>query len=289
MSSQNSSTLRLVLPQWQGGDDPAYQTGAQILSALLPEAVGPVARIDVPRDGDRRPQVGIKSRETLLQLHDAARTAIDAAAPRSIVTVGGDCLADLAPVAYLNEIYGDGLAVLWIDTHPDILTAAEFSHAHAHVLAMLMGEGDPDFVARVPKPLDPSQVLYVGLHDLMPQEADYITKKGMSVLSPADLAASPQPVADWLAARGATHVAVHFDIDVLDPARHGYTLFNKPVPAGTFDGIAQGQMDLAQVAAILEAAGAQAEMVGLAITEFLPWPMIELAQTFARLPLISRS
>jgi len=41
--------------------------------------------------------------------------AIDRHAPEAIVTLGGDCHVDLAPIAYLSERSGDDLAVLWID------------------------------------------------------------------------------------------------------------------------------------------------------------------------------
>ena len=74
--------------------------------------------------------------------------------PEAIVTLGGDCLVDLAPIAYLTERYGDDLAVLWADAHPDVMGPAQFQNAHAHVLAILMGEGDSDFASAVVRPLD---------------------------------------------------------------------------------------------------------------------------------------
>ena len=62
-----------------------------------------------------------------------------------------------------RERYGDDLAVLWVDAHPDVMGPAQFQNAHAHVLAMLMGEGDSDFVAAVSRPLNPRRILYLGL------------------------------------------------------------------------------------------------------------------------------
>ena len=284
------STLRLVMPQWQGGDDPAYRAGAPVLAALLPPAEGPVETISVApaRDGERAPEHGIVSRGALLAQLEQARAAIARHHPDAIVTVGGDCLVDLAPIAYLSERYGDALAVLWVDAHPDVMSAAEFSHAHAHVLAMLMGDGDPDFVAAVPRPIRPSQVLYVGVNDLLPHETTYLGDRGMTCLSPEAVADSTAPVIDWLRASGASKVAVHFDLDVLSPAETDYLLFNRPgLPANAFDGVAKGRMHLAQVAAILRDVAQQAEVVGLAITEFLPWSMIDLGRGLATLPLLS--
>jgi Arginase family len=137
-----------------------------------------------------------------------ARSAIDRHAPEAIVTLGGDCHVDLAPIAYLSERYGDDLAVLWVDTHPDIVGPERDRYAHTHVLATLMGEGDPEFVAAVRRPVDPKRILYVGLTETSPFEADFIRKHGIARLSPEDLAGSPQRVLEWLRASGERKVAV---------------------------------------------------------------------------------
>ncbi|GBG32320.1 Protein polyglycylase TTLL10 [Hondaea fermentalgiana] len=248
------STLRLVMPQWQGGDLPTYALGARVLAALLPEAQGPVETVKVAaatgekEDGDRPVQEGIKSRAALLSQLEAAKEAIARHEPEAIVTVGGDCLVDLAPIAYLHEKYGQDLAVLWVDAHPDIMSPQEFENAHAHVLAMLMGKGDEGFTRHVKMPLDPSQVLYVGVNNPSDFEKGFLTDKDLSVLSPSDLETSNQPVLDWLKARNAKHVAVHFDLDVLDPSTTSFLYFNRPeVPSSHFDGIARGQMKLPKV------------------------------------------
>lgn len=295
MTSTTNKTLRLVMPQWQGGDLPAYRLGAELLDRMLPTATGPVATIPVPSPpsatgtGAEAPvEDGIKWRSALLAQLEAARTAIASHNPARILTVGGDCLVDLAPIAWLNEQYGDDMAVLWVDAHPDIMRKEQFSHAHAHVLAMLMGDGDADFVKAVPRPVDPSRVLYVGVNDLMPAEQDYLAARKMTVISPETVTESLQPVLDWIRASGASKIAVHFDLDVLDPAGRSYLLFNRPdIPADAFDGIAKGKLALDRIVTLLQAVAGAADIVGLAITEFLPWEMITLANTLARLPLIA--
>lgn len=291
MSVDPKSTLRLIMPQWQGGNDPAYRVGAGVLAAILPPPEGPVETIAVAEAAqDARPEErGIVMRSALLDLLDQARAAIARHTPEAIVTVGGDCLVDLAPIAYLGERYGDDLAVIWVDAHPDVMSAREFPHAHAHVLAMLMGDGDPDFVAAVPRPIEPARVLHVGLTETLPHEESYLRDRGMARLSPEDLGGSAEPVLDWLRGSGATKVAVHFDLDVLSPAGHDYLLFNKPgLPEGAFDGVAKGRMGFAEVASILEAVARESDVVGLAITEFLPWSMIDLGRNLATLPLLSK-
>ncbi len=288
MTAKPANTLRLVMPQWQGGDEPAYRIGAKLLDALLPDAAGPVETVAVPQagEGPRAEEDGIKSRTALLAQLACADAAIRKHAPEAIFTVGGDCLVDLAPIAYLNERHGDDLAVIWIDAHPDIMNKRQFSHAHAHVLAMLMGDGDDGFTAHVPRPVDPSRVLYVGVNGMMEAETAYLAARGMAVIGPEEVRESSAPVLDWLKASGATKVAVHFDLDVLSPEGRGYLLFNKPDTAeGAFDGIATGKLELGEIVTLLQELAQAAEMVGLAVTEFLPWEMIALSKALEALPL----
>ncbi|MFC3216124.1 arginase family protein [Novosphingobium panipatense] len=132
------------MPQWQGGDEPAYSFGSELLRWLAPPHDGPEETVAVPEPDGSSPPVsrGIKWCAALLSQARAAREAIERHAPDRIVTLGGDCLVDLAPMAYLSRRYGEKLGVLWLDAHPDVMSAAEFSHAHAHVLALLLGRGD---------------------------------------------------------------------------------------------------------------------------------------------------
>jgi arginase len=82
-------------------------------------------------------------------------------------------------------------------------------------------------------------------------------------------------------------VAVHFDVDVLDSAHYDFLLFRNP-SAGpdAFEGVARGRMRFAQISGILNAVTAEADIVGLAITEYLPWSVIEFAKALNTLPLL---
>lgn len=45
----NNKTIRLVIPDWQGGDNPVYALGAKILKAIAPANDNqPTVTIDVP-------------------------------------------------------------------------------------------------------------------------------------------------------------------------------------------------------------------------------------------------
>jgi arginase len=48
MTKQSGQTLRLNLPQWQGGNQPEYRFGAQLLAWLAPKSAGPVETVTVP-------------------------------------------------------------------------------------------------------------------------------------------------------------------------------------------------------------------------------------------------
>jgi arginase len=91
----------------------------------------------------------------------------------------------------------------------------------------------------------------------------------------------------WLRRSGARKVAVHFDLDVLDPSLHRYLLFHDPsAPPGAWDAVPKGRMRFEEVAALLQAVAAEADLVGLAISEFMPWEMIGLSGALATLPLL---
>lgn len=283
------TTLRLNMPQWQGGDEPAYHFGAELLRWLAPSHDGPEESVVVAGSDGDAPAMdhGIKSRAALLSQARAARAAIEKHHPDRIVTLGGDCLVDLAPIAYLNRKYRGTLGVLWIDAHPDVMSAAEFSHAHAHVLAMLLGRGDAAFTAEVPEKLAAARVMIAGMSAWTDAEGEILKQLGVRHTPAAEIADNSQPILDWIETEGITHLAIHFDLDVLDPAHFSSLLFNKPgVPEDTFDGIVRGTMKLEQVVRLLKDAAAAAEMVGLAITEHLPWDVLRLKSALAELPIM---
>ena len=95
------------------------------------------------------------------------------------------------------------------------------------VLGNLLGEGDPDFVATVARPIHP-KVMYAGLEDMMPVERQFIDRHGIRMAAPTELASSSQPVIDWLKSTGVRHVAIHLDLDVLDPSQFRSLLFANP-------------------------------------------------------------
>jgi arginase len=291
MSTKKETTLRLNMPQWQGGNAHEYYFGSELLACLAPVANGPVETVPVPepKPGETlEVENGILGRAALLQQARAARQAIEQHRPDRIVTLGGDCLVDLAPMAYLNTRYGGNLGVLWVDAHPDVLTPKDFAHGHAQVLGALLGRGDPDLVGEVDTPVKPSRVMYAGLDAWMPVEGEVINELGLRRAGSDALAASSAPVLDWIASEGITHLAVHFDVDVLDPKQFGPVLFNNPdAPADFLADVPRGRMAPDQVVRLLQDVAAACDIVGLAIAEYMPWEAIATRNLLRKLPLLA--
>ncbi|RMV71897.1 Arginase/agmatinase/formiminoglutamase [Pseudomonas caricapapayae] len=289
MNAHSDKTLRLIFPQWQGGNNAPYHFGAQLLAWLAPDATGPVEQVDVtePDDQPLELQNNIIARHALLAQLDLARRLIDRHQPDRLVVLGGDCLVDLAPFAYLNERYDGDLAVLWVDAHPDVLTPKDFPHAHAMVMGNLLGEGDEDFVNAVKRPIKPANVMYAGLQDTLEAETAFIKRLGLRSAGAQALAHTSAPVLQWLKETGARHLAIHLDLDVLDPALFRSLLFAQPgVPAAHFEGVAQGKMTIEQVVRLLADVASVVDVVGLGIAEHLPWDALALKNMLTKLPLL---
>jgi arginase len=291
MSAKKETTLRLNMPQWQGGNRHDYYFGSELLAWLAPPANGPVETVPVPepKQGETLElENGILGRKALLRQARTAREAIEKHRPDRIVTLGGDCLIDLAPMAYLNTRYGGNLGVLWVDAHPDVLTPKETPHAHAQVLGALLGRGDPDLVGEVDTPVKPSRVMYAGLDAWMPVEGEVINRLGLRRAGAASLADTSSSVLDWIASEGIAHLAIHFDVDVLDPTKFGPVLFNEPdATADALAGVPRGRMAPDQVVRLLQDTAGACDVVGLAIAEYMPWEAITTRTMLRKLPLLA--
>jgi arginase len=291
MPTTPQTTLRLNLPQWQGGNRHDYYVGSQLLAWLAPPANGPVETVPVPEPTPGETlavENGMLARAALLQQARAARQAIEKHRPDRIVTLGGDCLIDLAPMAYLNTRYEGRLGVLWVDAHPDVLTPKDSAHGHTHVLAALLGRGDPELVGEVAAPLHPSRVMYAGLDSWTAIEDEVISGLGLRRAGSDVLVISSAPVLEWIASEEIRQLAVHFDVDVLDPKGFGPVLFNDPgAPANAWANVPRGQLTPDHVVRLLHDVAAACDIVGLAIAEYIPWEVIATRNLLRRLPLLS--
>jgi arginase len=254
-----------------------YAVGSAVLEAVLPKHAGPTAEVPVEL-GDRGLEKvdGIEAKRVVVEQLGAALEIIRRHSPARIVTLGGECSVSVAPFSELAARYGEDLAVLWVDSHPDIGTpASAYPGYHAMAVAALTGHGDPDVLALLSATVAPERVALVGLHSLDEDDYPNIAEWGIHSFSPDDLRHSSQPVLDWLAATGCTRVAIHFDVDTIDSNEIVLGLGAEP------DGL-RG----AEVRRIVADAAAATDVVGFTVAEFFPRQVMHLQSILQGLPLI---
>lgn len=279
-------TLRLLMPQWQGGNNPAYALGAKLLAMIAPGSEKALlAKVPVePFEGNPLPvEDGVVARSILRRQLASATRIIEQHQPDRIIVFGGDCLVAQAPFMYLNQKYEGGLGVLWLDAHPDISVPGMHGHEHAMVLGNLMGYGDPVFAAEVKAPVRPERVMYGGLREMTPREAEIVRKLGLRWAGPEALAQDSAPVLAWIEEMRIRHLAVHFDLDVLDPKGFRSLLFAEP--GGPVIHASSGTMTLAQIARVIRDVSQKTDVVGLSVAEYLPWDEINLRNAFDAMPI----
>lgn len=283
------TTLRLSFPQWQGGNNPPYHLGSLLLSFLAPEAKGPVEEVPVAAPGSHSlTEVdGITGKPQIIgQLKDAA-ALIEKHDPDALVVLGGDCLVSLAPFAHLLNKYGDKLGVLWVDSHPDVQTAEQYSNAHAHVLGALIGTGDKDLVNHVTHRLSPSKIMIAGIHNPLAYESDYLSSHHVPTSGPEQVKAGAREVLEWIAREKIEYLAIHLDLDVLDPSLFRSVLFARPGRGEhDFGDVAEGKLTIEEVLQLINQATLAAEPVGLTLAEHMPWDMVNLKNMLSELPLL---
>jgi arginase len=193
------------------------------------------------------------------------------------VTLGGECSVSVAPFAALAARYGDDLAIIWVDSHPDISTGeSEYPGYHSMAVSALVGQGDADVQAQLPAIVTPGRVALVGLHAWFDDDYTNVAKWGLRTFPPPDaLRNSSTGLLDWLADTGCSKVAIHFDVDTIDSDEIVLGLGAEP-----------HGLTSAQVRRIVADIDQAADIVGLTIAEFIPRQVMHLQQILRGVPLI---
>lgn len=269
-------TIRLKIPQWQGGNNPTYSLGSDLLSFLVPKNLEQ-KEITVPIPEYEEPLVkenGVTAQSIVAENVSETMAIIQEEAPDKIITLGGDCLVSQAPFDYLHGKYGEELGIIWIDAHPDISTPDIFFNEHAMVLGNLLNDGDPVLAEKVQHPFAAKDVLYVGLQKPTADEEVILERLGLDYQVQDQERITPAEIKEWLKEQQFTKVVVHFDLDVLDPKEFRMLYFAEP---GVTDYSAEaGKMSLLEVKETMEAIAEQSEIVGLTVAELLPWDVRNL-------------
>lgn len=285
--------LRLVWPQWQGAGSSSiatfqedlpfdvlrrgYATGTAVLEAVLPPNDGPTAFVPIDSNQESLAERdGVEAKDAVIEGLQAALALIAEHDPYRITTLGGDCSVSVAPFAALAEKYGDDLAVIWIDSHPDTDTGeTTYNGYHAMAVSALTGHGDQDVVDLLPATIPASRVALVGVHSWEDDAHQNVGEWGIAEFSPRSLRENSNALLDWLASTGASKVAIHFDVDTVDAAENRFGL-------GTdFGGLTSDEVK--RIITDLEDAS---EVVGFTIAEYIPRQVLSLLQVLKGMPLL---
>ncbi len=285
-----TSVLRLIYPQWQGGivdhwmpdivpEDASkgYFLGAQLLKMLAPESTAMTAEVPVSLDiRDRAVEEGISARRVIVKQTGAALDIVRENAPEKIVTLGGECSVSVVPFTYLAAKYPDDVAIVWLDAHPDVnLPDDEYKGYHAMALTACLGMGDEGIMRMLPGKVAAQNALIVGLRSWDAGMKQRQKELGIKGLSPADVAEDSKAILDWLKSTGVSKVLVHFDLDVLDPAE---------IIAGV--GVEPNGMKMAEAIRVINDIAAHYDLVGLTVAEFMPRIAIRMKRMLDGLPLL---
>lgn len=282
-NAQTMKTVRMIYPQWQGAsisewitevknpDDASrgYYLGSQLLDFLAPKNPSQKTfTVPVSQEiGDRTPVDGVIDRDVIAQQTKTAVSMLDVEQPDRIITLGGECSVSCVPFTWLAKKLDGDVAVLWIDAHPDITLPGDVYPAyHAMAVTAMMGRGDRKILSELPAQIPANRILFVGLRDWERQQIiDRQQEFGMKHLTVGDVQQSSEKILSWINATGASHVLIHFDMDVLDPA--------EIIPAV---GVVNDGLKMAEVVRIINDVAQAHRVDALTIAEPMPRTAINI-------------
>jgi arginase len=236
--------LCLSFPQWQGSGRSANLRRGAIAAARTCESFAP--RFDVPTVGASEPRHGINNWDSIFTQMRAAQRILQENRPRRVLTAGGDCSVDVVVIDYLHGLHPD-LTVVWIDAHLDANTpdTSPSGNLHGMPVAAILGDVPTPMKDVLQHPLDTARFAYFGTRVGDEGEWSFKASRGLKTLD--------------LAALGTGPIHIHFDLDVLDPAEFPHLAYAEP-----------GGPGIDACVELVARIAAQADVVGLTITEFSP-------------------
>ena len=285
------TTIRLIYPQWQGGNisslipdlsiedsSKGYILGSFLLNFLAPETKNETYIVPIDKKISKREEKeGILDYKIITKQSKKALEIIKKANPDKILTLGGECSTSVIPFTYLNKKYNNDTAVVWIDAHPDItLPYDNYNGYHAMAVSAMMGKVNENINKILPSFIDPSKILFLGLRDWEREEIKIRQKEyKIKHLINKDVNKSSNKILSWIKSTGAKNVMIHFDLDVLDP---------KEIIAAV--GVVPCGLKINEVIRIINDISKEYNLIALTIAEPMPKIAIKLKNMLNQLPLI---
>lgn len=276
-------TIRLLYPDHLSGGLDTYYFGANLLVHILPQnANQPLLKVEIdPPDGKKHDVTdGIYAKKNVLAGIRKANEVLASSTPDKIITIGGNCIVSFAPFDYLHNKY-ENMGIIWIDAHPDVSTVKNgYPNAHAMVLGSLMGAGDRSISSLMKsRQFRPNEILYIGLQDLHDYQATFLDNIGVDYRVQTETFLSDDEIRKF--ASHFKHIAIHLDIDVLDPTLFHSTYFANKDLVG--DGSGGGRMTIEKLSHVLRCITECVDVVGLTIAEYLPFDEEKLHNMLAEI------
>ena len=214
-----SKDLNLLFPQWQGsGATKELFFGAKKIGNHFCDRLN-FTEVEVDTQLLNKTQNGIYAYSSIVAQLNKASDIIQDQNPDRILTIGGDCGVELAPVSFLNQQYSNDLAVIWFDAHGDLNIPEEsFSHHfHGMPLRSLLGDGDKKIIESCFTSITPNQVILAGGRDYDPAEKAFLLKNALKNCSVSQLTEENERIVELIQGSGFKNLYIHIDLDVLDP------------------------------------------------------------------------
>jgi agmatinase len=176
--------------------------------------------------------------------------ALEAIPGDAFLTVLGGDHCSAIPVLAAQAHRHPGLAVLWVDAHPDL---CEWSRGGRWTCGCALRRGIE--VAGI----DPANLVLVGCRDFDAEEVEWMDSQAVTMMTAAEVASDPEFPTRVAEALGDRPVHVSFDIDALDPAHAPGTEI-----------ASAGGMTTRQALDLLAAVARSSQLVGFDVTEVAP-------------------
>jgi agmatinase len=200
-----------------------------------------------------------------IALHDLGDLDLGASVEKGWPAVA-DQLAQIPAEAFLTVLGGDhcsmipvlaaqvrrhpGVAVLWVDAHPDL---CDWSRGGRWTCGCALRRGVEE------AGISPADLFLVGCRDFDPEEVEWIQDSSVPMITASGVAADPDFARKVAAALAGRSVHVSFDIDALDPAHAPGTEI-----------ASAGGLTTRQALDLLRAVAASGRLVGLDVAEVAP-------------------